>query len=189
MAKPLAGGLPLGAFLAREEFAQAFTPGAHGTTFGGGPLVCGVALEVLSIIEEEKLMENARERGEEICVGLAEIALHFEGIREIRGEGLMIGMELGYDGTPCVEAALAESLLINCAHERTLRLLPALNVRPRHVAEFLEKMERALQKSRPKPQIKIPAGILAAGQHDTESAHAAARHGERALAAAHAGKG
>jgi len=189
VAKPLAGGLPLGAFLAREEFAQAFTPGAHGTTFGGGPLVCGVALEVLSIIEEEKLMENARERGEEICVGLAEIALHFEGIREIRGEGLMIGMELGYDGTPCVEAALAESLLINCAHERTLRLLPALNVTPRHVAEFLEKMERALQKSRPKSQIKIPAGILAAGQHDTESAHAAARHGERALAAAHAGKG
>ena len=189
VAKPIAGGLPLGAFLAREEFARAFTPGAHGTTFGGGPLICGVALEVLSIIEEEKLMANARERGEEICVGLAEIALHFDGIREIRGEGLMIGMELGYDGTSCVEAALAEGLLINCAHERTLRLLPALNVTPRHVAEFLGKMERALRKSRPKPQIKIPAGILAAGHHDSGSAHAAARHAEPALAAAHAGKG
>ncbi|HKO03363.1 MAG TPA: aspartate aminotransferase family protein [Candidatus Acidoferrales bacterium] len=189
VAKPIAAGLPLGAFLAREEFAQAFTPGVHGTTFGGGPLICAVALEVLSIIEEEKLMENARERGEEICVGLAEIALHFDGIREIRGEGLMIGMELGYDGTPCAEAALAERLLINCTHERTLRLLPALNVTPRHVAEFLEKMERALAKSRPQPQIQIPAGILTAGDHHSESAHAAGRHGEPALAAAHAGKG
>jgi acetylornithine/succinyldiaminopimelate/putrescine aminotransferase len=134
-------------------------------------------------------MENARERGEEICVGLAEIALHFDGIREIRGEGLMIGVELGYDGSACVEAALAERLLINCAHERTLRFLPALNVTPRHVTEFLGKLERALAKSRPKPQFKVPAGILTAGHHDSGSAHAAAGHGEPVLAAAHAGKG
>lgn len=189
VAKPIAAGLPLGAFLAREAFAQAFTPGVHGTTFGGGPLVCAVALEVLSIMEEERLMENARDRGEEICVGLAEIALHFEGIREIRGEGLMIGVELGYDGTACVEAALAERLLINCAHERTLRLLPALNVTPRHVTEFLEKVERALQKSRPRVQVQIPAGLLTDRQHDSGTAHSAARHGEPAMAAAHAGKG
>lgn len=187
VAKPLAGGLPLGAFLAREEFAEAFTPGVHGTTFGGGPLVCAVALEVLSIIEEENLMENARERGEEICVGLAEIALHFDGIREIRGEGLMIGLELGYDGGPCVEAALGERLLINCTHERTLRMLPALNLTPHHVAEFLNKLERALQKSRPAPQFQLPAGRPAAGRH--ESAHTQNRQGELALAAAGAEKG
>jgi len=145
---------------------------------------------VLSIIEEEKLMENARERGEEIRVGLAEIALRYDGIREIRGEGLMIGVQLGYDGGPCVEAALAERLLINCAHERTLRLLPALMVRRRQVGEFLEKMERALAKSRPMPKISIPAGILAVEHHESVSAHAAARHGEHALAAAgHAQKG
>jgi len=182
VAKPIAGGLPLGAFLAREEFAQAFTPGVHGTTFGGGPLVCAVALEVLSIIEEEKLMENARDRGEEICVGLAEIALRFDGIKEIRGEGLMIGVELGYDGTPCVEAALEERLLINCTHERTLRLLPALNVTPRHVAEFLGKVERALGKSRPAPQFKIPAGLETAEHLHSKSAQAGA--GESLLAAA-----
>jgi acetylornithine aminotransferase/acetylornithine/N-succinyldiaminopimelate aminotransferase len=189
VAKPIAGGLPLGAFLAREEFAAAFTPGVHGTTFGGGPLVCAVALEVLSIIEEEKLMENARDRGEEICVGLAEIALHFDGIREIRGEGLMIGVELGYDGTPCVEAALAERLLINCTHEHTLRLLPALNITPRHVAEFLEKIERALVKSRPAPQFKIPAGRPAGGHDDPQAAYALGRYRELALAAANAEKG
>ena len=150
VAKPIAGGLPLGAFLAREEFAQAFTPGVHGTTFGGGPLVCAVALEVLSVIEEQKLMENARERGEEICVGLAELALRHECIREIRGEGLMLGLELNIDGGPCVEHALAHGLLINCTHERTLRLLPPLNVSSRHVAEFLGKMQTVLAKSRPK---------------------------------------
>ena len=189
VAKPIAGGLPLGAFLAREEFAQAFTPGVHGTTFGGGPMVCAVALEVLSIIEEEKLMENAQERGEEICVGLAEIALHFDGIREIRGEGLMIGAELGYDGTPCVEAALAERLLINCTHERTLRFLPALNVTPKQVSEFLEKMDRALVKSRPAPQFKIPGAMLASGNPVSDSSPAAGGRRELALASAHAEKG
>lgn len=189
VAKPIAGGLPLGSFIAREDFAQAFTPGVHGTTFGGGPLVCAVALEVLSIIEEEKLMENARDRGEEICVGLAEIALHFDGILEIRGEGLMIGLELGYDGAPCVEAALAECLLINCTHERTLRMLPALNITPRHVAEFLKKLERALVKSRPRPQFKIPASLLTSGHRTFETVPAATGHNELAVAAANPEKG
>lgn len=189
VAKPLAGGLPLGAFIARQEFAEAFTPGVHGTTFGGGPLVCAVALEVLSIIEEEKLMENARERGEEICVGLAEIALHFDGIREIRGEGLMIGAELAYEGATCVEAALEERLLINCTHERTLRFLPALNIKPRHVAEFLKKIERALTRSRPKPLVKAPAGMWMSENDEFASAHGAGRLGDMALAAAHAEKG
>jgi acetylornithine aminotransferase/acetylornithine/N-succinyldiaminopimelate aminotransferase len=191
VAKPIAGGLPLGAFLAREEFAQSFTPGVHGTTFGGGPLVCAVALEVLSIIENEKLMENARERGEEICVGLAEIALRYDGIREIRGEGLMIGVELAHDGGPCVDAALGERLLINCTHDRTLRLLPALTITPRHVAEFLEKMERALMKSRPKQQVTLPAGNLSAGILYSESASIAhaGEGGHAMVAAAFAEKG
>ena len=190
VAKPIAAGLPLGAFLAREDFANAFSPGVHGTTFGGGPLVCAVALEVLAIIEEEKLMENAQERGEEVCVGLAEIALRYDGIREIRGEGLMIGVELAHAGAPAADAALAERLLINCTHESTLRLLPALNITPRHVTEFLGKMERALMKSRPKPQMSLPIGIPAAGDHLSVPAPVASRHGQHALAAAaHAEKG
>ncbi len=190
VAKPIAGGLPLGAFLAREEFAQAFSPGIHGTTFGGGPLVCAVALEVLSIIEDEKLMENACERGEEICVGLAEIALRYDPIREIRGEGLMIGVELAHDGAPAVDAALAERLLINCTHDRTLRLLPALNITPRHVAEFLGKMERALIKSLPRPQLAHPPGISPAKSQNVVLPSVVSTPGHRALAAAaHAEKG
>jgi len=181
VAKPIAGGLPLGAFLAREEFAQAFTPGVHGTTFGGGPLVCAVALEVLSVIEDEKLMENAQARGEEICVGLAELALRHECIREIRGEGLMLGLELDMDGGPCVEHALAAGLLINCAHEHTLRLLPPLNITPRHVAEFLGKMDVVLAKSRPKiasqPR-KADLSSMHPQPHASETAYAVAGRGK-----------
>jgi len=162
VAKPIAGGLPLGAMIAREEFAQAFTPGVHGTTFGGGPLVCAVALEVLSTIEEENLMENVRERGEEICVGLAELALRYDSIRQIRGEGLMLGMELDFDGTSCVEDALAERLLINCAHEHTLRLLPAFITGSRQVGEFLNRMETVMSKSHHKSRTAASATNAAA---------------------------
>ena len=70
VAKPLAGGLPLGAFIANEKFAAAFTPGMHGTTFGGGPLVCAAALEFLTVVEEDKLLANIRERGEELRTGI-----------------------------------------------------------------------------------------------------------------------
>jgi acetylornithine/N-succinyldiaminopimelate aminotransferase len=174
VAKPIAGGLPLGAFLAREEFAQAFTPGVHGTTFGGGPLVCAVALEVLSIIEEEHLTENILARGEEIRLGLAALAKRFDFIREIRGEGLILGVELAIEGAPCVEHALTARLLINCAHEHTLRLLPPYILRPRHVAEFLEKMETVLAKSRPKPQSNFRPAVLPAGHLLSEPAPAAA---------------
>jgi acetylornithine/N-succinyldiaminopimelate aminotransferase len=182
VAKPIAGGLPLGALLAREEFAQAFTPGVHGTTFGGGPLVCAVALEVMSTIEEEKLMENVRARGEEIRVGLAELALRYDSVRQIRGEGLMLGMELDFDGSVCVEHALNQRLLINCAHEHTLRLLPAFITGSRQVGEFLERMETVLAKSHPKSRplqrtSQLSAGNLQSAVH--APAYAAATHAEK----------
>ena len=74
VAKPLAGGLPLGAFIANEEFASAFTPGMHGSTFGGGPLVCAAALEFLTIVEEEDLLGNVRARGAESAHGIGKLA-------------------------------------------------------------------------------------------------------------------
>ena len=98
VAKPLAGGLPLGAFMAREGFAEALTPGMHGSTFGGGPLTCAVALEFLATIEEEDLLENVRERGAQLRAGLARLAAQFDFIREVRGEGLIIGAELAVEG-------------------------------------------------------------------------------------------
>jgi acetylornithine/N-succinyldiaminopimelate aminotransferase len=148
VAKPLAGGLPLGAIIANEKFASAFTPGMHGTTFGGGPLVCATALEFLTIVEEQKLLANVRERGAELRAGLEKLASRFDFIREVRGEGLILGVHLTVDGAPYVEEALRRGLLINCTHDHILRLLPPFIIRRRDVAEFLEKFETVLARTK-----------------------------------------
>jgi acetylornithine/N-succinyldiaminopimelate aminotransferase len=152
VAKPLGGGLPLGAILAKEDFAEAFAPGLHGTTFGGGPLACAVALEFLNVVEEEGLLENVTERGEQVRAGLSRLAAEFDFIREVRGEGLMIGLDLSIDGRPYVEAALREGLIINCTHEHVLRMLPPFIVSERQVADFLGRLRKVLAKTtRPLP--------------------------------------
>ncbi|MFZ0739653.1 MAG: aspartate aminotransferase family protein [Candidatus Acidiferrales bacterium] len=151
VAKPLGGGLPLGAVLANEEFAGALSPGLHGTTFGGGPLVCAAALEVLSIIEDEELMENARARGAEIVAGLRKLAGRFDFIGEVRGEGLILGLDLTVEGAAFVEQALARGLIINCTHEHILRFLPPFNIKAAHVKEFLSKVETVFAKT-PRPK-------------------------------------
>lgn len=147
VAKPLAGGLPLGAFIASEKFAAAFSPGMHGTTFGGGPLICATALEFLSVIEEEKLLDNICSRGAEIRAGLEKLAAKFDFIREVRGEGLILGVDLSIPGAPFVDEALRQCLLINCTHEHILRLLPPFIIRSRDVAEFLHKFESVLARA------------------------------------------
>jgi acetylornithine/N-succinyldiaminopimelate aminotransferase len=146
IAKPLAGGLPLGAIIANERFASAFTPGMHGTTFGGGPLICAAALEVLKVIEKKKLLNNVRERGTQLRAGLEKLAARFDFIREVRGEGLIIGLDLSVDGGPIVTEALQQGLIINCTHEHILRLLPAFIISRADVSEFLSKFEKVLKK-------------------------------------------
>jgi acetylornithine/N-succinyldiaminopimelate aminotransferase len=159
VAKPLAGGLPLGAVLARESFAAAFAPGLHGTTFGGGPLICATALEFLQTVEDEELLANVRERGAEIRAGLAKLAAKFDFIREVRGEGLILGIELSVEGAPYVSEALKHGLVINCTHDYTLRLLPPFIIGKKQVKEFLAKIETVFAR------IKRPAeaGAAAAG--------------------------
>lgn len=179
VAKPLAGGLPLGAFIANEKFAAAFTPGLHGTTFGGGPFVCAVALEFLKTLEDEKLLANVRERGEELRQGLEKLQSRFEFIREVRGEGLIVGLDLSIEGAPIAEEALKCGLIINCTHEHILRMLPPFVVRAQEIREFLKTLEVVLAKaprkawkpaeisqSQPTPQAQETAGAIA---------HAAAR--------------
>jgi acetylornithine/succinyldiaminopimelate/putrescine aminotransferase len=144
VAKPLAAGLPLGAIIANEEFASVFTPGVHGTTFGGGPLVCAAALEFLTIVEEEDLLSYVRERGAELLAGLKKLSARFNFIREVRGQGLMLGVDLSCDGAPIVEEALRRGLVINCTHDHILRLLPPFIIRKRDIAEFLAKFEAVL---------------------------------------------
>jgi acetylornithine/N-succinyldiaminopimelate aminotransferase len=144
IAKPLAAGLPLGAILASEAVASRISPGLHGTTFGGGPLICAVALEFLKIIEDEKLLANVRSRGEELQAGLQNLAGKFEIIREVRAEGLMVGVELAVEGAPLVAEAAKRGLLINCTHDFTIRLLPPFIVTRAQVKDFLKLFEAVL---------------------------------------------
>ena len=152
VAKPLAGGLPLGAFLANDKFAAAFSPGMHGTTFGGGPLICATALEFLKVIEDDELLDNIRARGAQLRTGLAKLAKQFDFIREIRGEGLILGVDLSVDGGPFIEEALRKGLLINCTHEHILRLLPPFIIRLKDVEEFLAKFQAVLAKASKRAQ-------------------------------------
>jgi acetylornithine/N-succinyldiaminopimelate aminotransferase len=144
IAKPLAAGLPLGAILSTEDVASRVFPGMHGTTFGGGPLACAVALEFLKIVEDEKLLENIRARSAELREGLTKLAAKFDFIREVRGEGLMIGIELSVEGGPFVIEAMQRGLLINCTHDLTLRLLPPFIITRAQVREFLRLLELVL---------------------------------------------
>jgi acetylornithine aminotransferase/acetylornithine/N-succinyldiaminopimelate aminotransferase len=169
VAKPLAGGLPLGAILASEKFASAFAPGLHGTTFGGGPLVCAAALEFLQTVEDEDLLRNIRERGAQLRAGLEQLQKKFDFIREVRGEGLMLGVELSCDGAPFVTEALRRGLIINCMHERILRLLPPFIVAARQVREFLSKFETVLERT------KRPAAEASSAGPKAHAATAASR--------------
>jgi acetylornithine/N-succinyldiaminopimelate aminotransferase len=169
VAKPLGGGLPLGAMLARESFASAFSPGLHGTTFGGGPLACAAALEFMRVVEEEKLLENVRLRGRQIREGLGRLKSRFDFIREIRGEGLMIGMELSVDGAPYVTEALRQGLVINCTHDFTLRFLPPFIIGEEQVREFLDKLDPILRKVPKTAKKKTAAAKPRAGSKNREA--------------------
>ena len=144
VAKPLAGGLPLGAILASEKFASAFSPGLHGTTFGGGPMICATALEFLDTVEKDHLLANVRARGEELRAGLEKLKPKFDFVKEVRGEGLILGMELAIEGAAIAQEALKRGLIINCTHERILRFLPPFIVTSKQVKEFLAVLESVL---------------------------------------------
>jgi acetylornithine aminotransferase/acetylornithine/N-succinyldiaminopimelate aminotransferase len=147
IAKPLAAGLPLGAILANNAVASRVSPGLHGTTFGGGPMICAVALEFLNIVEDEKLLGNIRSRGDELRAGLEKLKSKFDFIKEVRGEGCMFGVELFVEGGPFVAEALKRGLLINCTHDFTIRLLPSFLTTRAQVREFLGLFEKILSET------------------------------------------
>jgi len=147
IAKPLAAGLPLGAILTNDAVASSVSPGLHGTTFGGGPMICAVALEALQVMEEDKLLENVRLRGQELRAGLERLRSKYDFIKEIRGEGCMFGVELSIEGAALVGEALKRGLLINCTHDYTIRLLPAFLITKAQVREFLNLFEEVLSQA------------------------------------------
>lgn len=171
VAKPLAAGLPLGAILTCEAVAARVSPGIHGTTFGGGPLVCATALEFLKTVEDTKLLANISARGAELRQGLQALARNFEVIREIRGEGLILGVELSIEGGPLTVSALQHGLLINCTHDFTIRLLPPFIVSRTQVSDFLRIFAAILAEVAKISHLSKVAGTASTSQH----AHAAAR--------------
>jgi predicted acetylornithine/succinylornithine family transaminase len=130
-AKPVACGIPLGFIIANEKAAAAIKPGMHGTTFGGGPLACRVALEFLDILDE--LLPHIQEVGGYFHVKLNELARKHGFVKEVRGFGLMLGVELAVPGKQLVLDAMKEGLLMNCTHDTVLRFLPPYNVTEKEI--------------------------------------------------------
>ncbi|MFJ1302911.1 acetylornithine transaminase [Pseudomonadota bacterium AL_CKDN230030165-1A_HGKHYDSX7] len=126
LAKGLAGGVPIGAMLARGPAAGVFTPGSHGTTFGGGPLACAAGLAVLDAIEKDGLLENAERVGEHLKQALASALAGLPGVTEVRGRGLMLGIELTRPCGILALRAMEAGLLINVTRDKVIRLLPPL---------------------------------------------------------------
>jgi acetylornithine/N-succinyldiaminopimelate aminotransferase len=138
VAKPLGGGLPLAALIARDEVAKAFSPGMHGTTFGGGPLQCRLALKVLEIIERPGFLEHVRDVGSYFMSRLEALQGQFPAlIAEVRGEGLMVAAELTVPGKSVVNQALGAGVIMNCTQEKVLRFLPPLIIEKRHVDDVI----------------------------------------------------
>jgi len=143
MAKSLGAGYPIGAVWIREPYANVFTPGSHGTTYGGSPMACAVALTVLDVVEREKLMDNIRTRGEELRRGL-EALIGTRGIQEIRGYGGLLGV-VSADEPASVVARLAKGgLLVIPATHNTVRFLPPLNVTADEIGEALRIVRESL---------------------------------------------
>ena len=150
IAKPIAAGLPLGAFLAKEDFASAISVGQHGTTFGGGPLACRVALEYLAIMEEENLLENVVRVGAYLQQELKLLVERYAVAQATRGRGLIQGLQLEVPARPIVEQALAEGVLFNSTQDTVLRFLPPFLLQQKHVDKGIRVLKKLLGKKQRK---------------------------------------
>ncbi len=145
LAKSLAAGYPLGAMLGSARAAESLKAGDHGTTFGGGPLACRLALEVLAVIEQEGLVAKAAELGEYLMQGVKNLIPRYRSITDIRGMGLMIGIEMGSAAKDAVNLLLKKGIIANVAHETVLRLLPPFIISESNIDEFLAALEEVLK--------------------------------------------
>ncbi len=150
LAKPIAGGLPMGAMLCTEQAARAITPGMHGTTFGGGPLACAVALAVIHEIEASELLQHVAEVGSYFIEQLNVLATKHSSIAEVRGTGLMIGMDMHSSdlaGDMQQRMMLEHHILLNRTSETVLRFLPPFLITKQHVDETVAALENLLNES------------------------------------------
>ena len=146
LAKALGGGLPIGVLVVKKSIAATFKPGMHASTFGGSPLVCKASLSVFKALEKYKMLQNTRRMGEYFQGKLSDLKEKFDCIREVRGLGLMLGLELTIEGKDIVAECFERGLIINCTQGNVLRLMPALNVTKKQIDRALYILEQSLRK-------------------------------------------
>ncbi len=146
LAKSLGNGTAIGAMVARPDLANSLVPGSHASTFGGNPLACAAGIAVFETIEMERLLDNASEMGTYSMERLNALAEKFPGLmREVRGIGLMIGIELEKEGATLVKKCLERGLILNCTHEKVIRFMPPLNVKKKHIDAGIAILEDTLE--------------------------------------------
>ncbi|MDR3223704.1 MAG: aspartate aminotransferase family protein [Methanobrevibacter sp.] len=140
VAKAIAGGFPMGAIIANEKVAEGFEIGDHGTTFGGTPLACAVAIASINTIIDENLIENSQNLGKYFKNELLKLKNKYDFIKDVRGYGLMIGVELAIKCSDIVDKAREKGFLINCTAEKVIRLVPPLIIKKEEIDIFIKAM-------------------------------------------------
>ncbi len=144
LAKPLGLGIPLGAVILNEKVSAAIQAGQHGTTFGGGPLACRASLEYFSTLEEENMLERIRTVGAYFKGRLEELK-DLPVVKEVRGEGLMLAVELKIPGKEIVKQLLQQGFILNCTHENVLRMLPPFIITEKQIDKFMGALRPVLE--------------------------------------------
>jgi len=147
LAKALGNGLPIGAMLAKENVAAAFGPGVHASTFGGTPVITAASLEVLKVIEREKIVEHCRQTGDYFKKRLLWLKKRHEVIEDVRGMGLLLGMKLKTDGGTIVKECMEKGFLINCIQDTILRFVPPLIIENDDIDALVKCLDNILTKS------------------------------------------
>ena len=145
LAKALGNGVPIGALLAKDAVASHFKPGDHGSTFGGNPLVCAAAFATIQAIEDENILTNVNEMGNYFEGKLVAFKEKYDFILDVRGKGLLLGMELAMKGADIVAKCLEKGVIINCTHDTVLRFLPPLNVTSAEIDKAVAVMDEVFQ--------------------------------------------
>ncbi len=145
LGKGIAGGAPLGVLVAGRHISDTWEKSSHATTFGGNPLITAAGVAALETIRKENLLANVHRQGQYLLKKLEQIKKRIPGIRQVRGRGLMIGIELDHPGAGVVKAAMRRRLLINCTQERILRMYPAFTVTRQEIDRALRIFEKALE--------------------------------------------
>jgi len=150
LAKALGNGLPIGAMLAIEELSNAFGAGSHATTFGGTPLVTAVSKAVVTSLLEDGWIDHCRVVGDYFKERLEEFAKKYDFIKEVRGQGLILGVEMMRPGAEVVKAMMEKGFLINCAQEKVLRFIPPLIVGKEEIELLIQNLENVLDQLKEK---------------------------------------